>query len=45
MTECAHVHVSKKLVGEQSWYACDQCGQKFKLAEWDGKVKVISDPD
>ena len=38
---CQHVHLAKKLVGDQSWYACTQCGQKFKAEPWDGKVTVV----
>ena len=42
MSDCKHLHLKKQLVGETSWYACTTCPQKFKVEEWDGKVKVIT---
>ena len=38
---CAHKQLKKQLVGEQSWYACETCRQKFKVDPWDGKVPVM----
>lgn len=41
---CAHKQLKKQMVGEQLWYACE-CGQKFRIEAWDGKVSVLAPPD
>jgi len=41
MSDCQHVLLKKKLSGEQFWYQCDACRQKFKVELWDGKIRVI----
>lgn len=40
---CEHVTLSKKLVGEQVWYQCPQCDEKFHAVPWDGRV-ALADP-
>lgn len=40
MIECAHKELNKQIVGEQVWYACE-CGQKFHVEKYDGKVTVL----
>jgi hypothetical protein len=41
--QCSHPTLKRQYVGDQSWYRCE-CGQKFKVLPWDGKVKVVLDP-
>jgi hypothetical protein len=44
MSECPHKQLKKQMVGEQVWYICE-CGQKFRIEAWDGKVSVLALPD
>lgn len=41
---CAHKQLKNQMVGEQLWYACE-CGQKFRIEAWDGKVSVLAPLD
>jgi hypothetical protein len=40
MSECPHKQLKKQMVGEQIWYRCE-CGQKFRVEPWDGRVRVV----
>jgi len=39
---CHHLVLKKKIVGEQFFYQCGTCPQKFKADAWDGKVEVVA---
>jgi hypothetical protein len=41
-SQCPHVTLSRQNVGSFHWYLCHVCGQKFKAAEWDGKMVVVA---
>lgn len=41
-TTCHHKTLVKQLVGNQHWYKCADCPQKFKANEWDGKVTIVT---
>ena len=37
---CPHKQLRKQQSGTVTWYKCE-CGKKFKVEQWDGKVKVV----
>jgi hypothetical protein len=41
MSECPHKQLKKQMVGEFVYFACE-CGQKFRVEPWDGRVSVVA---